>query len=154
LAFFGVFLASCEKTAIPPGWSTPEDALRELFLAMLTGDQAKLTRSIVPDPNAAILRGHPPMRPAEFDAAKASIQRMEFRRIGAGEHMTLPNGKTIAIEANMLGPDRYLILPMVDGKPTPTPLWVLRVEGTWHVDAGPLIGARRAAQQAGARPGP
>jgi hypothetical protein len=123
---------------------TPEDAFRTFMVAVLTHDEATLREIALPaDGFEWLLSGQ--AAPASAAAAmKEQLARQPIRRLKAGERINLPRGRTMAVGAEEVGPDRAVLLP--EGEPIPTRLQ--KVQGHWKVDARPIIAGRKAADAA------
>lgn len=48
----------------------------------------------------------------------------------------------------MVNDEIKLLLPFIGGKPMPIPLYVIKIDGRWKVDAAPIIVSRLSAKRA------
>lgn len=126
--------------------ANPEDAIRDLWTAMLAQDESAVRKLILPNPDAQVLWGGEPVPPEHRETARKSIAEMSFREVHPGDHFSLPDGRTLVVTEDMVSADRCLLQPIIDGQAMPVPFSVCRVDATWKVDAGPLIAARLAAK--------
>jgi hypothetical protein len=122
--------------------NTPEGAYKTFILAMATGDEPAL-RGITLSPEGIdwLLAGEhlPPERVGAF--RQAVVDKLQIRRLKAGEQIKLPGGRVTRVKAEEVGADRAVL--MSEGMPVPTRC--VRVKGRWRVDARPVVASRRAA---------
>lgn len=137
--------AEAPKTAdLDP--KNPEGALRLFMITMLDQDEAKLRTLTLPDPDFAILlksSGGPPTA-LQKALARTMFTRTPIRTLKVGDVVEIParGGK----RELTVGPDdvsETAAFLQMEGNPLPTRL--RKVEGTWRVDAAPIIAGRKAA---------
>jgi hypothetical protein len=75
---------------------------------------------------------------------------MKFRRLKAGDRVTMPGGRGGTIQPSDVREGRVVLLP--EGQRTPTRLEL--VDGRWKVFARPFIAARNAARRPASPPSP
>lgn len=131
-----------------------DEVVRSFFIAMLMNDEAGVRKEILPSPDAQVLwQGSPP--PAEaLSQIKKQLEAMTCRECKVGETIDLPGNKTLTVTDYWVNENSKLLFPIIGGEPMPTPLPVLKVDGQWKVEAGPLIAARLAEEHARQKQGP
>jgi hypothetical protein len=140
-----------EARAAGPSQSTPEDAFRSFFLAVLTHDEPALRKLIVRNDQVVVsdedfayllIGERPPL------LARVMVQRqiplMKVKRLQPGDQFELPGGQVIAIAPEEVSDTRAVVLEE-DG-PVPTRCW--KVDGSWRVDPRSVIAGRKAAEAA------
>ncbi len=129
----------------PAGNPEPETAIREMMFSMLVNDSEGIKKWILPNPDAEVLwHGQAPPKEA-LPEIKRQIAAIPFRRLVVGETVDLPGGKKLAVTSEMVNENRLMI---VDTTEPGIPFILVKKDGQWKVDAGPIIAARQAAQKA------
>jgi hypothetical protein len=118
---------------------TPEDALRTFVYAMAVRDEPTLRAITLPVEGFEwLMAGH--AAPASMiKELEEKLAQQTFRRLKAGDKLTLPQGQAVVVKAEDVGPDRALLLP--EGASLPTRL--RKVEGHWKVDPIAVIAGRK-----------
>ena len=122
----------------------PEEAIVQFMLALMKGDKAGIDKSIVPNPESSILSEgeHPPENAVPI--LEAELRLAPYKRLQAGESFSFGKGRTHVILPAEITEDRLLI----DQAGVPIPFVLVRSNGVWKVDAGPIIAGRKAAAAA------
>ncbi len=124
--------------------TSPEAVLKQFFIAMLAGDKAGIQQVAIPNDRLDVLISTNQLTPQQIDSMKAQFASMPISRLSVGETVRLPNGKSINYDSSMINDNRqHLTMP---GNPLPFDL--VKTDGTWKVNAAPIIAARLAAQAA------
>ncbi|WP_165250235.1 hypothetical protein [Paludisphaera soli] len=123
---------------------TPEDALRTFLLAIAAKDRDLLRAVSLADESLDVLVAglDAPAPPGSLGALQSRFDRMTFRRLKAGDRVTMPGGRGGTIQPSDVREGRVVLLP--EGQRTPTRLEL--VDGRWKVFARPFIAARGAAR--------
>jgi hypothetical protein len=130
------------KTADNP---EPETVIRELLFSMLANDSEGGKKWILPNSDAEILwHGQTPPKEALPEIRK-QIAAIPFKRLVVGETADLPGGKKLTVTSDQVNENRLMIM---DTTEPGIPFILVKQEGMWKVDAGPIIAARKAAQRA------
>ena len=132
-------VARCRKEAAAE--DGPEGTVRRLLLAMLEEDAEKVGELILPHPDAARLTQPRPIGPELHERLKKAYAALPLRRVARGETVRLPNGAALKVGQEHVNDNSLVIAsqrPVRD-----LPVRVVRQEGRWRVDAGPLIEARQ-----------
>jgi hypothetical protein len=104
---------------------TPEDAYRQLFLALLEGDEHSIRKLTIDNPDADVLwkdGAYPPQMAAQLAEQYRTME------------ISVADGSV---------PERVVL----NSSAFPLPLTVVKVDGTWKVDAEPIIKGRQTAEQ-------
>ena len=157
-------LIACEPADPPPAdapgpadahHATPEDALRSLLLGMVERDEQTIRNAILPAEHAeALWEGDPPS-PETLEAYQQMLldeQRTQIHRLEPGDTVPLPGGREHELTEDVLSEDRQLLVVEREGRPILAPVWVERTDGSWRVDAGPIIAAQLLRQHPPAPP--
>ncbi|MCK5160598.1 MAG: hypothetical protein KAQ99_03380 [Candidatus Aureabacteria bacterium] len=120
--------------------NTPESVIQNLLIASAKNDKESVLKIIITRfKNDELLWQSPP--PSSDNTLLELFGSMQFRRVKGGETITIRGGKKVFIPEDKITEDICLIYPIIKGKESPTPLWVLRKAGIWKVDPRPLIKA-------------
>ncbi len=123
---------------------SPEDALRTFVLAMAGRDDAALRTITLPAQGFEWLMSGPPAPASLLKELQERLALQPFRRLKAGDSITLPSGQPAVIKPEDVGPDQALLLPQ--GARLPTRLQ--RIKGHWKVDPSGVIAGRKASESA------
>lgn len=124
--------------------STPEQALRIFFIAMILKDEATLRSVTLPTKDFdLLLKGERPPSD-QLKEIKEQIAKQPIRELKAGDEITLPGNRKVKVKEEEVTADRAVLLP--EGSPIPTR--VRKVEKRWRVDATAIIAGRKAAEAA------
>jgi hypothetical protein len=119
--------------------ATPEQALRTFLIAMTTKDEATLRAVTLPTEDFDwLLRGQVAAAD-QVDRIKAEIARMPIRALQPGDELTFPGGRRLTVQPKAVAADKAMLV--MEG--SPLPYGIQKVDGGWHVDAGPIIAARK-----------
>ncbi len=107
--------------------AAPEQVFREFLIANLKPDEDKIRNLIIDQKDAAVLwsTGSYPEKVAEMLTA-------QYKQI-----------EIVRVDDYGNDPDRVLL----NSSATPTPIHVIKINGVWKVDAGPIIEFRVMAQK-------
>ena len=122
----------------------PEEAIVKFMLAVMKGDKVALEKSIAPNPEWKILAESRHASEEDLPLLEAQLRLTSYKRLRAGDSFSLGTGKTHVIQAAEITEDRLLI----DQKGSPFPFVLVRSNGVWKVDVGPILASRKAAAAA------
>jgi hypothetical protein len=122
--------------------ATPEEALKTFLLALAAQDGAILRAITLPDEEFDWLLKGRPAPPELLATMRSQLDRTPFRRLAAGDRVTMPGNRSGVIQPVDVREGRVVLLPR--GAPFPTRLE--RVDGHWKVLARTFIAARKAAE--------
>jgi hypothetical protein len=108
---------------------TPEDVYRQFFLATLKPDEHTIRKLIVDHKDADVL-----WKEGSYPEGVATLLASQYR------DMTIDRAKTTA---NSSEPDRVLL----QSSASPIPLTLIRRDGKWRLDAGPIVEMRKKARE-------
>jgi hypothetical protein len=123
---------------------SPETAFRSFNLAMLAQDEAALKALTLPAEGFEWLLKGQRIPADKIDEIRPSLEKMEIKRLKAGDKVVLPGNREFTIRTEQVGPDRAVLSTF--GSPIPTN--VQKVDGVWKVDVRPVIAGRKAADAA------
>ncbi|MEK7270534.1 MAG: hypothetical protein AAB215_06265 [Planctomycetota bacterium] len=138
--------AAPKEPPSPPGAETPEAAVRAFFLGMLSKDEAAIRRVILDHAQASVLWEGDPVAGEARDRIKAETEGMQFRVLKPGDELSTPGGQTLKVGPEAGDPDRRLLMPTVQGREAPAPVFTVRKDKRWRVDAAPFIMSRSMAR--------
>jgi hypothetical protein len=122
MSLFATVLTGCGNPAPPkPNDAAPEAVYRQFMLALVPGKQAEISALILDHPEAEILWVGQPY-PTSVAAALAEQYR------------------TMQITRDPSSTDDRVVL---NSSAVPAPMTVVQADGTWKLDAGPLIKLRK-----------
>lgn len=124
--------------------ATPEQALRIFHIAMLTHDEAMLRAVTLPTDDFDWLLKGDVVPEDQVALARKEIDRQPIRALKVGDEVKLPGNRRVTVQPEEVTADRAVLL--VEGAPIPNR--ISKVEGSWRVDARPVIAARKAAEAA------
>lgn len=124
--------------------TTPEQALRTFFLAMLTRDEPTLRATTVPNEDFDWLLGGQDFPEDQIEAIKVYIAEQPIRVLKAGDECPLPNGRVLVIQPEDVSDTSAMLMP----SEAPLPVRCRKIEGRWRVDAEQFIAGRKAAEAA------
>lgn len=133
---------SLYQQASNSGAATPEEAVSGFLAAMAAADLEQLKQFAMPDEDLAILVDG---KKHEADPGK-ELRQMKLSRLKIGDVVTIPvSGGTAEVtmdETRVNESRQQLVLPQ-----NPIPFDVVRKDGSWRVNAKPLIAARKASKR-------
>jgi uncharacterized protein (TIGR03067 family) len=150
-AFFASFTAVCPADDKPAekapkdarlDRTTPEGTLRVFMIAVIAGNEqlVKMTAMAESEDDlkliATIKGERPPLKEIREKIAGASI-----RALKVGDKFTLPNGKQVEVTSKEVDSEHMVLLP----EGAPLPFRMIKSNGDWWVDAGPVVAGRKAA---------
>ena len=112
------------------------------LLGMLDQDEEQIRSVILPHPDAWVLWAGQKTPPAVLAQARADRNFIVCRVVEEGETLTIPGTRTYVVPKHEANENKQIVEYWMDGKKTPLPLRVSRVDGHWKVDAGGIIAAR------------
>jgi hypothetical protein len=112
------------------------------LLGLLDQDEERIRSVILPHRDAWVLLVGQKTSPAVLAQAKADPNFIVCRVVEEGETLTLPGNRTSVVTKHEANENKQIVEYWMDGKKTPLPLRVSRVDGHWKVDAGGIIAAR------------
>lgn len=127
--------------------STAEAAVRGLMLGSVMADEAAVKAVIMPHPDSAILWSGPVPTKDQLVLVQQRMGTVTFRECKAGDTLVLGGGRKFTVTPDMVGPDAKVLVPDMGAQGTSMPMVVKRIDGTWRVDATPVIEARMLANQ-------
>ena len=124
--------------------ATPEEALRNFQLALITKDEATLRAvTLAADDFDWLLKGE--SIPANQSALmKARLERQLIRALKPGDEFNIPGVGKKNVQPEEVSEERAVLLPAG----APLPFRLKRVDGRWRVDVRPVIAGRKAADAA------
>jgi hypothetical protein len=122
----------------------PEATLAAFMVAVMTCDKEKIEQLILPNPESSILAEGQPMPPAAAIAARLYFAALSYQRFKVGDTVNLPGGRTLLVTDRLVNADSQFIT----FSDNPVPFLLVRKDGIWKVDPGPLIAARKGAARA------
>jgi hypothetical protein len=150
-----VVLLVCSANIVSAG-AAPKDpgvtkACRKFLTAMLANDKEGVLSVILPAKDSDILwKGEPVPEKMLAEIAKV-LKNLSVVELSEGEKFAMPNGLVLEIKKGMLNENKRFVLVNLLGSKTPLPLWVLKKNGTWKIDASGIIAGRKAAAKVRAR---
>jgi hypothetical protein len=132
--------------ALPMGFASADsapDIYRDFLIAVIKGDRMSTERLALPNADLGILIPDEPMPLEAQMVSIAQITASPYRVLKIGETFALPNGQAIGPSVEMESAGWVIIANDVD----PLPHRLKMTEDGWKVDAGDLIGARKAASR-------
>ena len=124
--------------------ATPEQALRTFHIAMLSHDEATLRAVTLPTDDFDWLLKGDVMTADQVAEAKQEIHRQTIRTLKVGDEVKLPGNRRVTVQPTEVTADRAVLL--IEGASVPSRIW--KVEGSWQVDARPVIEVCKAAHAA------
>ncbi|MCC6126156.1 MAG: hypothetical protein IT426_14435 [Pirellulales bacterium] len=122
----------------------PEEAVVNFMLAVMMGDKAAIENAILPNPESAILAEGQHAPETVHEVLKSQMRITPYLRLKPGDSFSIGNGKTHVVQDSEITADRLLI----SIKGAPLPFILVRSNGVWKVDAGPVIAGRKSAAAA------
>jgi hypothetical protein len=117
----------------------PEDVLRQFLISMATGDQKTLVALTVPTADISVLLPAQPLPSAQQESVTGQLKTATITHLKAGDVFTLPDGRKVQMNDSMVNDSRQqLTMPG-----SPFPFILVRTDGSWRVDASPLISMRK-----------
>ncbi len=124
--------------------ATPEQALRNFFVAMVTKDVTTLRDLTLPTDDFDWLLMGQALPANQIEVFKAQMAGQPIRTLRPGDEFTLAGNRKLKVLPEEVTADRAVLVP----EAIPLPMRLRKVEGRWRVDAGPIIAARKAAEAA------
>ena len=125
--------------------AAPEDVLLDFLLAVFACDAEGIARSSVPHPDAIMLTQGQKAPPEVLAEMKKRLPE-SFSRVKLGEQVKLPGGKTVIVDETHVNENRVEI----KWGDEPIPFILVREDGAWKVEPGPVVDGRLAAKRAAA----
>ena len=151
LILFSLLVTGCAKETPSPepqiSPDSPDEVVRAFFIAMLSCNEVEIRKHILPNPDASWLWYGQAPPPDVLTDMETQFNNMTLREHKVGETIILPGGHHLEISDQMVNEYSKLVTPTIGGKPMPTPLPLVKLDGHWKVDAGSLIAARKAANK-------
>lgn len=139
LALIALGVAGCGRRE--PSTATPHDAYRSFVAAMLDRDEDALRAVILPSNEIDVLLRGQVLTRAQVRELKKRMLGPQIRRLEPNEVVPLPGGRTMTVPRGEADDEHALLLP----EGSPVPVRCRKYDGSWRVDAGPIIEARKAA---------
>jgi hypothetical protein len=122
----------------------PEEDIVKFMLAMMKGDKKEIENAIVPNPESSILAEGVHAPENALPILEAELRLAPYKRLQAGDSFDIGNGRTHVVKPSEINENRLLI----SQAGSPIPFVLVRTNGVWKVDAGPIIAGRKAAAAA------
>ena len=120
------------SASAPPAADSPEAAIRQFLLAMISLNRAEALRHVVPDANTELLFAEAPRQREPSGVLEATAMEMPLVEVGAGEFYRLPTGRIVEGGSTA---ERKVVVGQYG--PVEMPFVLRRVSGSWRVEAEP-----------------
>jgi hypothetical protein len=128
--------------ALPPRvGSTPEEAWKSFLLAWVTHDEPMLREVTLPCKNFEVLLRGNIFTKDQIGKFREELAKQPIHRLKAGEVVTIPGQGKMTLTLDDVSDVKAVIL--TEGSPVPTRCQ--KVDGSWKIDARPMIDAQLAA---------
>jgi hypothetical protein len=117
----------------------PEETCVQFMLALLKGNKREIEKLILPNPESDVLLKSKPLPDFLLAEAEKDLRGIPFKRLTPGETVKISDNETRVLRAEEID-DNHLFI--ADPR-KPTPFILVRVNGTWKIDARPIIAARK-----------
>ena len=144
---------TAQATVVDPV-ATPELVLRQFLIAVFKSDEAAIRRTALARPDMEVLwvvPSPPPAKPLtmfERGFVMLVVHFLPVRRVRVGEVLTLPGDLRMHVNENDVN-DGRLLLEVLGFD---LPFILVKTDGRWRVDPGPVINVRLKAQELRQRP--
>jgi len=140
-----LFISIAAFCGAPPKDPEVKEACRKFLKAMLANDKDGVLAVILPAKNAELLWEGEPVPAKLVPEIDKVLEKLSVVELKEGEKFTMPNGLVLKIKKGMLNENKRFVLVNLPGSKTPLPLWVLKKDGQWKIDASGIIAGRKAA---------
>jgi hypothetical protein len=127
-----VAMLDAATAASPPSRESPEAAVRQFLLAMITLDRHGALEHVVPDADPALLFAYAPRQREPSGVLEATAMEMAIVEVGTGEFYRLPSGRIVE---GLSAADRKVLVGQFG--PVEMPFVLRRIGGRWRVEAEP-----------------